>query len=478
MKKSKQWFEVSREGMRQLYGGKGKAFVARELIANAWDEAEKKVSFKADWVAGIATVSVVDDGPGFRDLRDAYTLFGETYKRSDPRKRGRFNLGEKEVLSVCQLAVIRTTKGRIVFDAKGRRVSRTGGRLRGTEIEVFVKMPRVEFDEILESVRAYNVPPGLEFTVNGEKMPSRSSRIVKSFSATLTTEIEEDGALRRRQKSTSVALCRPQNGQAYLYEMGIPVTEIECQYDIDVQQKIPLGPDRETVPQSYLAILYAHVLNNTYATIESEQSSDHWIRTGAAQPIAKSEAVKAVVEKRWGDKVVVANPFDRNSMDDAVAAGYRVVHGSEMSKEEWENVRQAGIMPSSSDLFGHGTVTGEDVDPDENMLAVADLAKNIARACLGIDIFVSFKEWRGVVAAQFGDRVLTFNVGKLSKKFFDPPVSRKTIDLIVHEVCHHCGNHTESNYLDAITKAAGQLVMLALDEPEFFDVTKGGSSDG
>jgi len=36
--KSKNWFEVSREGLRQLQAGKSKDFVVRELIQNAWDE--------------------------------------------------------------------------------------------------------------------------------------------------------------------------------------------------------------------------------------------------------------------------------------------------------------------------------------------------------------------------------------------------------------------------------------------------------
>jgi hypothetical protein len=100
--KSKSWFEVSKEGLRTLQEGKPKHFLARELIQNAWDEDIKRCEFRASWERGTANIAVEDDNPGgFRDLTDAFTLFKSTYKRSDPTTRGRFNIGEKQVLSMC-----------------------------------------------------------------------------------------------------------------------------------------------------------------------------------------------------------------------------------------------------------------------------------------------------------------------------------------------------------------------------------------
>ena len=32
------WFEVDRDGLRQLLEGRDKSFVVRELVQNAWDE--------------------------------------------------------------------------------------------------------------------------------------------------------------------------------------------------------------------------------------------------------------------------------------------------------------------------------------------------------------------------------------------------------------------------------------------------------
>jgi len=68
--------------------------------------------------------------------------------------------------------------------------------------------------------------------------------------------------MRSVERNTKVDLYK--TTKSYLYEMGIPVVEIDCEWSIDVQQKIPLGIDRETISQSYLRDLFSEVLNNTY----------------------------------------------------------------------------------------------------------------------------------------------------------------------------------------------------------------------
>ena len=465
---SKDWFEVSPEGLRQLQEGKPKHFIARELVQNAWDESTKKCEFKAEWKNGVANISVTDDSPeGFRDLSDAFTLFAPTYKRADPTKRGRFNLGEKQVLSVCESARISTTKGALFFDKGGRRYSRKA-RESGSEVSVTVRVSKREFEELLEVVKSYLVPEEVEFIVNGVAIRHREP--FKVIEATLMTEIEQDSVLRRTQRKTKVHILK-QNGKARLYEIGIPVEEIDCQFDIDVQQKVPLSTDRETVPLSYLSALYAEVLNATHEEVAPEQASDIWVREAAKHERISPKAVRNVIKKRYGEKVVVANVRDMNSIDEALSHGYKVVYGNEMSKEEWDNVRKAGAMSSSSEVFGSGIAGAKSIEPDGNMKSVEQLVRKIAERCLGIEVRIRFASWQGV-AAQYGDRTLTFNVGVLGRKFFEPLVGARIIELVVHELAHERGHHTEASYHEAITKMTGQLVMLALDEPEFFQVNQ------
>ena len=464
--KEKNWFNVSKEGLKQLQLGKPKHYVARELIANAFDEDIKVCKFDSEWNKGIAYISVEDDSPeGFRNLKDAFTLFAPTYKRANPEKRGRFNLGEKQALAICEKAEIETTKGTVLFEKMGRTQS---GKKRkaGSKISVELKMSKTEYDEMLEVVKNYLVPENIEFLINGVKIiyfkPYKTIRI------SLPTEIEENDILKKTLRMSEVNILKT-DGKSFLYEMGIPVVETECQFGIDVQQKIPLSIDRDSVPHSYVAILYAEVLNATYEDVKEDDSSQVWVREATANKRINSDAVKSIVNKRYGDKVVVANPFDKNSIDDAIAAGYKVITGNELSKEEWTNVRNSEAMSSSSDLFGSQSTFSELYEPDVNMKEVAELAKKIARKCLGIDIVVKFLKWDGNVVAQYGDRTLCFNVKKLKKTFFEPSLSSKTLDIILHELGHEKGNHTEKGYHETLTRMSGELIMLSLENKEFFN---------
>ena len=225
-----------------------------------------------------------------------------------------------------------------------------------------------------------------------------------------------------------------------------------------------------SVPASYLKTLFAEVLNATYEDVETENSSESWVRQGMSDKRVSTETVKGIVEKRYGDKVTIANPFDPISIDDAISNGYNVVHGAELSKEEWGNIRKAEAIKSSTELFGRGFAPSSSYEPDDEMLKVATFAKRIAERLLGLVINVQFiKSPQAGVNATFDNSTLTFNVSHL-KGFFNPTVSERTINLIVHELGHSAGHHTEVSYHKCITKMTDELVMIALTEPTFFNI--------
>lgn len=460
----KEWLVVSKEGLKELQEGKPKHYIVRELVQNAWDEIITKCSLDFDRKGARTEIIVEDDSPeGFRNLADAYTCYGPTYKRLDVMKRGRFNLGEKQAFVRCDDARVETTTGTVVFDKSGRHVEKTG-RTFGSKVTVHLKMSQTEFREMKEAVKSYLPPADIEFLVDGVPIPYRKPwRIIEE---SLPTEIEDRGAFRRTTRKTKIHILKA-GSKARLYEMGIPVTEIKSKYDIDVQQKVPMSVDRETVSEAFLSLLYANVLNETFDDISPDEVSEPWVKNAVAHEKISPEAVKAVIEKRFGPKAVVANPGDKVSNDDALANGYRVVHGPDLSKGEWKNVRAARALQSSSEVFRHDLVVSEKVEPDENMERVAVLAKKIAKKFLGLDVRVDFASWEGV-AAQFGDKALTYNVRALGKNFFNPPVSARVIDLTIHEIGHVAGMHTEKTYHECLTRLAGELTMTALEEPEFF----------
>jgi len=465
--KSKNWFEVSREGLRQLQAGKSKDFVVRELIQNAWDEDISICCLNTTYQdEGVAEIRIEDDSPeGFRDISHAFTLFAPTYKRDNPEKRGRFNIGEKQVLAVCLEAEISTTKGTIFFSSQGRTHDPRTKRMKGSVVLLKMKMDKEEYEEMLQSISLYLQPEGITFSVNGSFVMYKKP--YKTVEATLLTEILKGDRVVRTYRKTKANIHKAKD-KAYLYEMGLPVCEIECLYHVDVQQKIPVSIDRNKVSQSYLQKIFTIVLNEIHEEVLPENTSDSWVREGLSNKDVSEEAIRSVVKNRYGDKVVVAAPGDRRSIDEALSHGYKVVYGSELSRPEWENVRKAGAIFSSSALFSTDFADdAESVEKDNNMIKVESLAKKIAKKCFGIDIVVQFLRWTGV-AAQYGHRTLSFNVKKLGRQFFAVPVSAKVIDIILHELAHEKGLHTEISYHNCLTKMAGELVMIALEEPEFF----------
>lgn len=466
---NKSWFEVSKEGLKELQSGKPKHFIVRELIQNAWDEDTTLCEVGLNYSRGVAQIKVTDDNPpGFKDITDAYTLFKTTPKRSNPKQRGRFNIGEKQSLSCAECGHIITTKGKVVFDKRGRHYSEKEKRDSGTEVLLNVKMSEDEYNEILKILQTYLPPKTLKFVVNGNSISQPT--IFKKISVSLETEVLENEALKRVWRKTDIHILKKNSEETYLYEMGIPVCSIDCKYQIDVQQKIPLSIDRESVTEKYFNELYAEVLNSTYSNITPEEASSSWIRQALANKRISEEALKTITEKRFGEKVVVANPFDKNSIDEALSRGYNVVYGSELSAKEWENLRKFQVLKSSTDLFGGIPVKAERVKPTENQLRFAKLAKKIAKDFIKRDIKIIFVKSKANTAAQYGNQTLTYNLSALPENFFDQLVSEENLDLLIHELSHEAGLHTEKNYHELLSELGAQLIIKALSEPSYFKV--------
>lgn len=473
MAKDQAWFTVDKNGLRALQEGKPKTFLIRELVQNALDENITRAVVTMNYKSGLATISVEDDSPeGFKDLTDAYTLFKHTDKRKNSNQRGRFNLGEKQVFSICKKATIITTKGGLVFDKDGRRKLRKK-RDAGSIITVEVRMTRDEYSDCYDYCKNLLIPEGIEFVVDGDvpRMVVRYRKPYKTLTSALKTEVEKDGAFRLTQRKTQVNIHKP-NGQAVLYEMGIPVCEIDCDYSIDVQQKVPLGTDRDKVSPAFQRDLFAEVLNVVHEDINESNASSMWVRTGTTSDRVGEEAVTAVVRGRFGDDVAVADHSDPRSVDKAISSGYNIVHGGEMSRDEWSNIKKFGAIQKTSDYFGTSWATdGRSHKPDEVQKGFAELAKKIARDAMKTTIYVVFRHSNDSNdIATFGNNTLTFNVAHLDGYWDldeDGLPTQKMVDLLIHELGHRDGTHYESSYHELLTKLGA---FLALKDPSYLRV--------
>jgi hypothetical protein len=474
-KQSKEWFTIDTEGLRQLYSGKSKTIIVRELVQNAFDEDCKICSLTISKPRyGKITIEMEDDSPiGFRNLEDAYKMFGFSYKRENPEKRGHFDCGEKIGLAMCESGEIFTTTGKVIFTKNGGRTITKEKRDVGTLVTAICEGDEAVYDELIDY--AYNLmpPTNMAFYVNNE--PIRSRKPYKTITASLTTEYLKDGKFIKTTRKTTIDIHTPDSvcGKPikYIHEMGLPIQPIECEYDINVNQRVPLSIDRDCVSEAYLQDVYAEVLNATHELITDKNASAGWVRIASKDDRITKQALESVVIKRFGDKHCVADPTNPVANDDALANGHMVIRGSMLSKEEWVQMKEHDIIKSSTELFGKMLVDAERVNPTPDMQKVAKLAQYIAQNALGLMITTSFIHLPGnAPCATYGNGRITFNTAKLSKAWFaginditNLPGIESILQLLIHEIGHEHGLHTEQSYHEAICKIGAYLAMHPID---------------
>src|SRR5207249_4934587 len=99
----------------------------------------------------------------FEDLSHSHTMFAKSSRAGDATKRGRFNLGEKLVLSICKWATIETTSGRIDFREDGEVKRQSTQRNEGTKFQAEIRMTRDEYAECCQSIRRLLPPVATTF---------------------------------------------------------------------------------------------------------------------------------------------------------------------------------------------------------------------------------------------------------------------------------------------------------------------------
>jgi len=472
------WFEVDKKGLAKLLERRGKAFLVLELLQNAWDqnitEVHVDLSFRAD--GGYSRLTVTDDDPdGFRDLSHAYTLFAESDKKADPTKRGRFNLGEKLVLSLCHEAEISSTKGTIKFTKEGRQKLKVC-RPSGTCFSASLKLTRAEYDEMRSVIQTILPPRTCKTYFDGIRIMSYGE--LASFEAKLPTEIADaEGNLRPSIRNTLVEIHENHTDKpSMLYEMGIPVVETGDKYHVNIMQKIPLNTDRDNVTPSFLRTVRTLVYNRMFENITEETANEAWVRDATSDERCTKEAMNHALDKRFGEKRVIYDPSDVEANAKAFSMGYTVIKGSQLNKNEWSNVKRdslalpAGQVTPALPVFNG---TAPLIPPHEwtpSMKRVHDYAVALGKELMDVDVTVGYIDTtQGSLMATYAreDHRLIIYARKLSASWFDNPL--EVDELLLHEFAHeYCSDHLSHGFHDAICRLAARMKRLALYNPSFF----------
>ena len=444
-------FEISTEGMRLLHDGRPLWQLVKELIANCWDEeiSFSKVSINSTKLKGVIEIVVEDDGKGFLDIADSWTLMKPTPKRSNASVRGRYNIGEKELLSIAREATIETVGHTVKFPTEGGRKNRKNDRKQGTKITTTVRGKQDEIQTTMDMLRNFIAPDGIDYTLSSnhvEPLPVHHRERVASFEATLKTTLASgiNEPIRNTSRKTNINVYRPIKDQGSIFEMGIYIQPTDMPYDVDIGQKVPLPPNRDVVSTAYLQDVYAEVLDRVKEEIDTEFATASWINLALEDDRTSKETISVIRSKQLGDDAVLWSP-DEEANEAARLAGKDVIHSRTLNPIVRDKFKDDGLQTThevfgtpSSDFGGGDEIQfAEELTVD--MLKVENYAKWLAKELLNVDCSVTFANnpQSGVLAWYKSEsNRLTFNVGRLGKPWFQNCPSLEQTRLIVHEVGH------------------------------------------
>jgi hypothetical protein len=292
---------------------------------------------------------------------------------------------------------------------------------------------------------------------------------IVNFEASLPTEVANgEGELMRATRKAKVHVYpATANVPAAIYEMGIPVCEIDGRHIFNVMQKIPLTMDREGVLPSFQKQLAVAALNNMAGILTVEDTHTSWANEGIASPDVEPDAVEAYMTQKFGAKRVAYDPSDPEANHRAAAEGYTVITGGQLSKAAWFNAKSSNSILPAGQVTPSPQPYSEDGKPlklvkekTSGMMEVEAYAKRFAYEVLKANISVTFAaEVTWPYAATYGPGHLTFNVGSLGKAWFNLATNMQKIDdLLIHEFGHHYSlNHLSKEYFEALTAIGSRL---------------------
>jgi hypothetical protein len=472
-------FEVDVTNMRKIMAARDKIFIIREMVQNAWDEPITRVDIllTPPDENGHSILKVTDDSPaGYINLSHSYTMYAESSKANDPTKRGRFNEGEKAVICLALEASVTTVSGQTCFDREHRWAG-DKRRKRGSEFYMKFELTPKEYVDICRKTRLLIPPRDIITTFNGHEIPKQGA--CQIFETRLRTPLNG----RNEPRKTEVRLYDTKPGEAWLYEMGIPVVELgDDKWSINIMQKVPLGRDRNSVPASYIGDVRVAVFNKYYTKLSPMDACLLSTQAAAAHPKSLKEAVIANLKDRFGDKYALEDTNDKGANLEFVSQGGIVIQRNDLSPEMKRRLKKIRDPkhPTKTFVKRTGELTPTDIEvpldkvvhPDnydadtEHFVALAErLAPRLINRVVVVKVIDDADaEIRGCWQHESG----VMHVNLAYQDVSDPESS---YDLMIHEFAHNTLNsnaHLKDIFYQTVQELAGKITVLALEEPELF----------
>jgi hypothetical protein len=494
--------EISVDGRRRLLAGRDKKFLLDELLSNAWD-ADKvsrvDVSLTPPDKHGHSVLTVIDNCPtGWGDLTDAYTMYAESSRRGDAEKRGRFNMGEKDVLIVSLNGKLTTVSGQQIWDRKGRWSGRETRKI-GSEWMGIFELTQPEFDHICTHASTLIPPTGIVTFFNDVALAARKP--LNNFMVTLPLPLGQRGENSKMvERKTHVTVYERLPGEkAHLFELGVPVVELlgGDLWHVNIGQKIPQPTERDNVPPSYLHKVRVAVYNAKFNDVPTDVAGATWITDAMGGSKITDAAITHAMKSRHGEEWATRSTTDKGSKNEAVSKGYTVVERNSLPKEVLARLAKV-VKADGTPLLR----TTKDVAPTDMSLKIppsmtipptkwspamrdyAMLVEKVAPLLIKKPITVRFIDENDVYIQG------CFNKGLMIKEGFKREFGVLTVNLaihdidsaaenyflLIHELSHnrlYNNDHLDRKFYDECTSLGARLTILAVEQPRLFGKSSG-----
>ncbi len=477
-------FEIDTKGFKTQMSEMPTWRLIQEIISNSFDEKSVKgIECVIENINEKLHVEISDDGNGFKDYKDIFTLYKDSDKRVDPESRGRFNLGEKQFFAVAENGLIKTKNFLIRFYDDKREIITNNENVLGVIIHAdFVTND--DKDKIIEQLRKIIPPQNKLLKINNITVEPKT--FIKKFKAELMTPLAsgKNQKLVMVKRQTDVMLYELGKEELpMIYELGLPIQHLDedIKWHVDIRQKVPQVTSRDVVSTKYLQKLYAEITKNTLDLITTDNAGSNWI----SQALKKTDkdTTLSLLEKRYGtSNIMIESTTDYRANEQALEAGVHLIKTGELDSDVKDNLKGLDLLKYVTKEFGTNKFEfATPVTQTDYMEHFAKVCKLVAKDTIQKDIdveFVTTSETSEVAGYRTGH--LSWNVKNCGGVRMFESFNSYLIGVLIHELAHDKkGNndgyaHLSHDFINEMERIAGIVgkngisyyEMLTIRDPE------------
>jgi len=473
LEQSKNWFRISDEGWKSLNAGRPLHHLVREAIQNAMDEATAtEINVQIKQVAGdynYFDITIRDNGSGFADIKAVDTVFMSD-KQDDPKKRGRLGRGLKELISASEKSTIATKNFVVQFDADGRTLQQTDYEIVGTTVNARIKTQ--ENHNLFETINFLEEILSTEkrIIINGKE--NKKAKVILEYKAKLPTVVFKNFIISQEEHECTVQVIKT-DGPAKIFEMEIPVQEIETPYSLNVLQRLPITDGRDKMASWELQKFYASFLEKYYTELTVEELSFSWVKKLMGQWFLSREVKKAVFNKVFGENTLIGTDDDFVN-DRAKQLGMKVLDPEALGYEVKEYADSVGLTTMKFMKNVQENTETKTVEPTQKELKTIELIKKMwaeINKTFTLEVIIVEEECfiKEAKVACIGkkfccDNTYQMDINRKSGFNTENPLNPYCLGVIMHEFAHvdkeGCIIEThEMDFVERLEYVAGHLLL-------------------